>query len=350
MKKSTQILGLISALLFFTGTVFKSMHWAGAGVIITLAVPLFVFGYFLMYTLDRNKLQDSGLFKGINFISFVLTALIGFSFLFKIQHWPGAGVLFYAGHISFLLIIILQFIAISKISDQAIKTRWLNTTYFLIVFLGFSLLMGFRQPLKSDLVTAVAADKMNVIYAGIENPLSIAVSNISPDRIMATVDKGTIKPFGKGKYSIKIPIDSIPEENIVKIKLFSSPEVEESNLICTNDFRIKKVPEPTPYFGEVANGEIAADLVKSTRTLNVKLENFVFSGIEYKVTKYRLVYVPKKGNASLFEGSGDQLTEKMTGILAGVMPGDMIIFANLEVSNPDLGVIKLENGITLTVK
>ena len=38
----------------------------------------------------------------------------------------------------------------------------------------------------------IASDYNNVLYAGIENPLTIAVQNISPKSIIAKTDNGTL--------------------------------------------------------------------------------------------------------------------------------------------------------------
>lgn len=61
----------------------------------------------------------------------------------------------------------------------------------------------FNHIRAQDAVLVIAADKMNVFYMGIDNPVSIAVSGISADKISATINNGTITG-NNGKYSVKI--------------------------------------------------------------------------------------------------------------------------------------------------
>ena len=49
----------------------------------------------------------------------------------------------------------------------------------------------------------VAADLMNVLYAGFENPVSVSASGVSPDKISLAMAGGTLTPKGDGKYIAK---------------------------------------------------------------------------------------------------------------------------------------------------
>lgn len=55
MKKTMYVLGYIAAFLSTMGLLFKLQHWPGAGIMLTLGIVLLNFGFFPMYFYDRYK-------------------------------------------------------------------------------------------------------------------------------------------------------------------------------------------------------------------------------------------------------------------------------------------------------
>lgn len=55
MKKMMYVLGYIAAFLSTMGLLFKLQHWPGAGIMLTLGIVLLNFGFFPMYFYDRYK-------------------------------------------------------------------------------------------------------------------------------------------------------------------------------------------------------------------------------------------------------------------------------------------------------
>ena len=68
-----------------------------------------------------------------------------------------------------------------------------------VLLCTFFNLHGFTQ---TESMAVVAADKMNVLYAGIDNPVSIAVPGIPSDKIKVAITDGTITG-SNGKYIVK---------------------------------------------------------------------------------------------------------------------------------------------------
>ena len=87
------------------------------------------------------------------------------------------------------------------------------------------------------------ATKMNVVYAGIENPLSIAISDILPENLYITANKGSLKGTN-GKYLLWIPYQ---EKGSVDITIYHFKDGK-MDKIDTRTFRIKSVPKPVAYF------------------------------------------------------------------------------------------------------
>ncbi|MFY0674100.1 MAG: hypothetical protein JXQ87_11875 [Bacteroidia bacterium] len=93
MKKTASILGIIGGVTTILGTLFKVMHWPGAGIM--LLVGLAITGLLFMPTaLYVNYKSKEGIRDRATIIAgFAGGILLTFFALFKVMHWPGASML-----------------------------------------------------------------------------------------------------------------------------------------------------------------------------------------------------------------------------------------------------------------
>lgn len=91
MKNTMKISGVAGTVLLGFSALFKIMHWPGAGIMMTLGA--FVLAFIFMSSSLSVLYRESK--SGRNLLLFITGFLAGFSFilavLFKVQHWPGAG-------------------------------------------------------------------------------------------------------------------------------------------------------------------------------------------------------------------------------------------------------------------
>jgi len=93
MKNTMKIFGVIAPILMAFGSLFKIEHWPGAGILLTLGFFLlcFVFLPSAVYVSYREVSNRKKLLAHLS--GFLAGFLFAISFLFKIQHWPFANVL-----------------------------------------------------------------------------------------------------------------------------------------------------------------------------------------------------------------------------------------------------------------
>jgi hypothetical protein len=104
MKTTLKVSGVVSTVLLTFGSLFKTMHWPGASVLLLLG--FFALCFFFLpsanYVMHREK-KD----RGMAFL-FISAFLGSFGFLlgllFKIMHWPGANILLLAGLATLILL------------------------------------------------------------------------------------------------------------------------------------------------------------------------------------------------------------------------------------------------------
>lgn len=90
MKQKIYIFGILTTLVIFTGTVFKVNHFPGAGILLTLGIAVLVLG-FLPLALINNYKQETNPNKLLYYVTYLTSFVVFTAMLFKIQHWPYAG-------------------------------------------------------------------------------------------------------------------------------------------------------------------------------------------------------------------------------------------------------------------
>lgn len=144
MKKITLISGVVSSIIVLIGGLFKIMHWPGAGVALTVGIVIFAVVYSLLLFFDKQEFATTSMQKISNVFVLIAMVLISAGFIFKMQHWPGAGVLIYISNIALLALIPVSFIKASKETEPIKKLNLNNEAIVLILLLAFSLLVLFR--------------------------------------------------------------------------------------------------------------------------------------------------------------------------------------------------------------
>jgi hypothetical protein len=117
MKNTMKIFGLLSLVMITVGALFKIQHWPGAGVLLVFGFILLGFLFFpsALWIMKKESKLKGSLF--IYIMSIIGGIIFIFGILFKIQHYPFAGILLIIGFSSIGLILIPA-ILISKLRDE----------------------------------------------------------------------------------------------------------------------------------------------------------------------------------------------------------------------------------------
>jgi len=143
MKQTTKLFGIISSLLILVGVILKTQHWPGAGVILMLGIVAFAAIYAILLFIDRQKSLKSSIAKTSNLFVLLAMVLISVGFLFKMQHWPGAGVIIYVSNVALLALIPIKYLQAAKEKDKVKSTNFYNEAFVITIILGFSLFLLF---------------------------------------------------------------------------------------------------------------------------------------------------------------------------------------------------------------
>lgn len=140
--------------------------------------------------------------------------------------------------------------------------------------------------------SAVSADKMNVFYAGLLNPLTISAAGVAPTNLVAKIN-GNNAPLiaeGNGKYSIKPMATGTCEVAVYsreangQLKLQGSP----------SKFRVKALPTPfVKINGKYALGsfEMKKNEIVALSAIAADIPGFDLDA-KFKIKSYNVVTVP----------------------------------------------------------
>lgn len=189
----------------------------------------------------------------------------------------------------------------------------------------------------------VSADKMNVLYIGVENPVSVSAAGVPSSKVRASLSGAGSLSGGNGKY-----IAQVTTPGQVTINVSAEINGKMTNM-GSRLYRVKQVPPPTPKFAGLSTGRVSSAAAKAQPGVFAVLENFDFD-MKFSVTGYTM-YVVKKRTDPIFESvNGPALTARLRQALASVTAGDKITIEDITVRDPKGNSRRLSTGVSLTVQ
>jgi gliding motility-associated protein GldM len=198
-------------------------------------------------------------------------------------------------------------------------------------------------------LAVISATKMNVVYIGLDNPISVSVPGYSPAELQVSINPssaGTWKQDKQaGTYLFK-PNSSAKEVVVVA----SVTKNGKTTKMGEQRYRIKQVPKPIPMLGSIeASGSYAAGVIKSSTFVYAALKDFAFEGISYKPVKFTLIYQPRKGDGDFAQVNGQGMDAKAKQLLNKAKSGDRFTLTQVFAAGP-AGTVILPTALAIEVK
>lgn len=190
--------------------------------------------------------------------------------------------------------------------------------------------------------TSISADKMNVLYVALQNPITISAAGVPAEKIQASisgVSGAQISRRGAGEFVVTVggtgkAVISVSAEIDGKVKTLDSKE-----------FRVKTIPDPIMKVGFAKGPSMKAADFKAQGGLRADLEDFLFDGVKYAVVGYRMGIEPRGREYVEGEASSEYWPKDpgVQGALRSLKPGDQVYFDNIKVKGPDGRVRSMQN-------
>lgn len=180
----------------------------------------------------------------------------------------------------------------------------------------------------------ISADAMNVLYIGLDNPITIAVPGFAPERVSASLaGPGSLVKKSNNSYHAKVTT-----RGEITINVSVKMDDGSTRSMGSQKFRVRKIPMPVAQLGTLQNG--ATETVGTIRANASRIygslgEGFAYEDVRYTVTQYVFVLVPKRGEMKSIPGNGAILSPGITQLIAGLKSGDRILVDNIKANGPD---------------
>lgn len=194
---------------------------------------------------------------------------------------------------------------------------------------------------------AISADGLNVIYEGLENPLTITVAGVKSADVRVTVTSSgdvQLKDLGNGRYNALCPLRRGNEATVNVFAKLDGREVA----MASKKFRIRKVPPPRFVIGPYTFSEpIPLSGLKMQKNASADLPGFVYEGVSYRVESFHFTAFTRRGEYIEKTVTGSSMAT-LAGDLAKLRANDMISIDRIRVSGPG-GAIPIA-GVTALLK
>ncbi|HVI43594.1 MAG TPA: gliding motility protein GldM [Chitinophaga sp.] len=177
--------------------------------------------------------------------------------------------------------------------------------------------------------TSISADKMNVLYIGLQNPISISAAGVPAEAVSASINGGNITKRGSGEYIVTV---SQPGKAVINVVANIDGKTKS---LGQKEFRVKRVPDPVLKVGVNKGGNMKAADFKVQGGLRADLEDFEFEGVKYEVVGYRVGVSAKGKEYQEGEANSAYFPSNIVSSIRALRPGDEVYFENVKVKGPD---------------
>ena len=170
---------------------------------------------------------------------------------------------------------------------------------------------------------AVSADKMNVLYIGVDNPLTIT-AGVGAEKVNASFSGGSISRVSGAKWVAK---PKTPGEHNINVTV--------EGKTTPVRYRVKYLPDPAAFVGNKRGGNMPAADFKAMGGVIARLLDSDFEAA-FRVTSYTVGAIggkyPVYQTASV---EGNRWGGNASTIINGAGPGTTVFFDNIKVVGPD---------------
>lgn len=189
----------------------------------------------------------------------------------------------------------------------------------------------------------VSADRMNVFYIGVDNPVSISVPGVPTENIRPSISAGaTLTPRGGTGYTVRVS----PGTSEVRISVNAVVD-DASRSMGTSVFRVRTVPDPVAYIAGRREGRISREELALARAIIPRLENFEFD-MNFEIATYTMSSTVA-GDFRSWNATGNVFSPEMLQIINSATRGQRVIFENITTRPGPDGRVRTLSPLTFTI-
>lgn len=201
-----------------------------------------------------------------------------------------------------------------------------------------------RHPFQSSYTVieptaTVSATMMNVLYAGIDNPISISVPGVPTNAVSASMTNGSLTR--SGDHWVAHP-NKVGEDATVSV----TAQMDGRPMKMTETkFRVRKLPDPTPYIafkdkeGNASRYKgggrgLSKAILLSAPGIEAAIDDDLLN-ISFNVLSFETVFFDSMGNAIPEVSNGDQFSQRQKDSFRRLSRGKRFYISRVKATGPD---------------
>lgn len=200
-----------------------------------------------------------------------------------------------------------------------------------------------RHPFSSSYTVmepsaTVSATMMNVLYAGIDNPVSISVPGVPTKDVSATMTNGTLSRHGDS-WSARPARVGENATVTVSANIDGRPMT-----VSSTTFRVRKLPDPTAYLTVTAPGgttdrykggkPISKATLSSVPALRAAIDDDMLD-IDFQILGFETVFFDQMGNAIPEVSRGAEFSQRQRDQFKRMARGKRFYISRIRAKGPD---------------
>lgn len=183
---------------------------------------------------------------------------------------------------------------------------------------------------RAEHVPVVSADKMNVFYIGVDNPITCTISGIRSDAISTSISGGggSAKPNGAGKFDVRV---TSPGKATVNL---SAKDKDGKAVSGAKEFRVKYIPDPIPTLGGKNGGVMGTGEFKAQLGMIAELKDFDFDA-KFRVDGFEMTLSQKGQDLQVCSNSGAKFSGSCSALQQQAKVNSVYYFDNIKATGPD---------------
>lgn len=201
-----------------------------------------------------------------------------------------------------------------------------------------------RRPFSSSYIVmepmaTISPTMMNVLYAGIDNPVSISVPGVAMNAVEATMTNGSLSRSGDSWIARP---GQIGQDAVISV--FATMDGNRQQ-VGSMTFRVRQLPDPAPYIpikdaqGNLVNykgtpRKISKQQLMEAESIGAAIDDGILN-VSFTVESFSTIFYDSMGNAIPEVSDGNKFSSRQKEQFRRLKPGSRFFISNVKAKGPD---------------